>query len=929
MDLLELYKEENRNILYSMSWLNKNSIFDKSIGSFQDIDLFTFLENINQFDYKNDTFYDDVYYILEYTQDNILYLIENINREIKREHRVMPISQAKEFDRTSILWLSRKNGRTLREKLSGGKNKAVQRYSNIDTYENRILKILLKKLVLVYEARDDLKEFDLLFIKIRKWLKSDEAKSIDEYKKIVYNNILLHHRHYSKIFKSYKWLNSLNEKVKVYANIFPEQIRIIIKFEILSQLQFKSKKYIFPRTLQIDYKDNNFKFKVEGYILDIKLDEIISQITTNFLEKKLPFQFINKFSEQIIEKKLKIKLDQDRLFYTENKIDEVFIDFFRLFPIAKIEEKIIDFPITIKQKIDNSIVNANNTKIIDLNHEIYTLPEVLKTFDTNILKYFLDDFTHYFKEIQLNYIVPDYVNVFEFSQVKKTINSYFQKNRTVPKSIVAGLKHIFDKDVKTNDTLLYIQRNHNNELYVTPLLVKYEEKLKKITNGFYLERHPTKKIKNTSNDMLGSLNKVFEKETSKKLLNKFLQNGLKGIKKESIAFYEKEKIIDLNKFQISRSKNTSIEKIKALYKTNSLFRKKTLFLEDTNKENLVNFEKSMQSESNGFNLWREHLPRLSMEIIRDGYRDEFILVDDKIKIINGNIEMKNHFIIPTNIKELSFPLIFGDENINFEAYITSNELPLQEDLECKLKLTYNYEDETPYKLIFIALDSSIKPLNVKWREIKYKECKDLPIPSYPLKKSWEDFINENGRKTNLLETIEVDFKKIIELNKYLQDNNRESATLSEYWKVDASNKKFQNIDTTLGNTRVYKNKFLYGGDTISFKVVKKERFNEAVNVISNKEYVLLKKNIRFPLLTIWNNGNSLSDINVPSSFRLLTKDAIQAAEEILSLTDINIELESVILFFLASLHQDAPKTIINLLYDYSKNSKKIIFCHIH
>ena len=142
MELLELYKEENRDILYSMSWLNKNSIFDKSIGSFQDIDLFTFLENVNKFNYKKDTFYDDIYYILEYTQDTILYLIKNINREIKREHRVMPISQAKEFDRVSILWLSRKNGRTLKEKLSGGKIKAVQRYSNLDTYENRIFKIL-------------------------------------------------------------------------------------------------------------------------------------------------------------------------------------------------------------------------------------------------------------------------------------------------------------------------------------------------------------------------------------------------------------------------------------------------------------------------------------------------------------------------------------------------------------------------------------------------------------------------------------------------------------------------------------------------------------------------------------------------------------------------------------------------------------------
>ena len=57
MEFLKLYDEENIGILFSMSWLNKNSNFDKSIGSFENIDLFTFLENINSFDYEKDFIY--------------------------------------------------------------------------------------------------------------------------------------------------------------------------------------------------------------------------------------------------------------------------------------------------------------------------------------------------------------------------------------------------------------------------------------------------------------------------------------------------------------------------------------------------------------------------------------------------------------------------------------------------------------------------------------------------------------------------------------------------------------------------------------------------------------------------------------------------------------------------------------------------------
>jgi hypothetical protein len=786
MELLELYKEENRDILYSMSWLNKNSIFDKSIGSFQDIDLFTFLENINQFDYKKDIFYDDVYYILEYTQDTILYLIKNINKEIKREHRVMPISQAKEFDRVSILWLSRKNGRTLKEKLSGGKIKAVQRYSNLDTYENRIFKILLKKLVLVYEERDDLEEFKHLFIKIRKWLKNDEAKSIDEYKKIVYNNILLHHKHYSKIFKSYKWFNSLNEKVEKYKDIYPEQIRSILKFEILSQLQFKSNEYILPRTLQIDYKDNNFELKVKDYILDLKLDETVSRITTNVLEKKLPLQLINKFSEQIIKKQLKIKLDQYRVFYVENKTDEVFIDFFRLFPIVKVEEKIIEFPVTIKQKIDNSIVNANNTKIIDLNHEIYTLPEVLKTFDTSILKYFLDDFIHHFKDTQLNYIVPDYVNVFEFAQVKKTISSYFKNNKPIPKSILASLKYLFKSEVKRDDTLIYIQKNHDNTLFVTPLLIRYDKKLELITNGLYIEKHPTKKFKE-SDDILKSLNKVFSNDiVSKKMLNSFLQNGLKSIKKEKIVFYKNKKIISLNQFEIvkSRHTNSSLDEIKKLYKTNKLFNKKSIMISDDKIENLKNFEKLLQNEKNGHILWREHLPSLSMEIIRDGYFDEFVLVDDNTEIVDKKIDIQEQFTIPKNTSELSFPLVFDNQKIGYIADLKSKEFPFKENIECKLELIYDYESEDIYQLSFIPLDETFPPIRVEWQKEKEKVFEKLIYPQYPKTSVLEENIEDELLKEfkDLEKNVKaVKGNRFYEKDYYFLKKPYSKAMFSQYW----------------------------------------------------------------------------------------------------------------------------------------------------
>jgi len=410
MDLLDLYKEENKNLLYCISWLNKNSIYDKSIGKFKEIDLFTFLENINKFNYDKDIYFDDIYYILEYTQDSILHLISNINKEMKREHKIVPISQAKELDKKSVLWISRQNGRTLREKLSNGKIKSVQRYKNIDT------------------------------------------------------------------------------------------------------------------------------------------------------------------------------------------------------------------------------------------------------FNIDILKYFLEDFSKTLHRTKLNYIIPDYVNVFEFTESKRMINTYFKNNKPVPKSILVGLEYLFSSNAQKDDTLIYIQRNHHNELYVTPLLVKYDSNLKSITNGYYLERYPTKKIGLINNGLLKSLNNIFDEKDSKMLLNKFLQNGLKGIKKESIVFYKDNNIIDLTNLEIPHKVYDDTEKIKKLYSSKNLFKTDYKYLNDTNEENLINFEKLLQYEKQGYNLWREHLPDLSMEIVRNGVYEQFVLVDETSELIEKNVKIDNHFLIPYGVKELSFPL---------------------------------------------------------------------------------------------------------------------------------------------------------------------------------------------------------------------------------------------------------------------------------
>ncbi len=589
MELTDLYREENRGLLHIFSWFNKNSMFDKSGGSFAETDLFTFLQNAANYDYYSDIRYDDVYFILQYVEATVLHLIEHINKEIRREHLILPISQAKEFDNKSIMWLSRQDGRTIREKIKGNKLKTVKRYHEIDTHENRVFKTLLKRLIFIYDKRNDLDEYDYLFLKIRKWLRSEEASQIDEYKKIVYNNILLHHKHYSKIFKSYKWLNSLTDKIISVQKEQSRKLPLILMVDMLSRLQFNSLLLIKPEQLKIDHDSFTMSLKLKEILLgqvdlmSVKLDR----------DRPLRFEDIPETSETLLKDQFGILLDKDRRFEIDASVcKEVYVDLFRTYPVCRSDGMTQEFPITIKQKIGEQIVCASNTKVIDLDCEMYTLSEILKTYDTDILKYFLNDYKSIFGEAKFNYIIPDYVNVFEFSQVKKIIKSYFNKSKTSPKSVLAGLKILFeDRALEVGDTLVYIQKDHNEDIFVTPLLIKYDESLEDVTRGLYLEKHPTKKIV-SNREISDAVREKFSDDIADKLLNKFLQNGIRRIRDDKVALLYQDKLEYLEGFDLPELgfDVQNVDDFRKLHSHQNLFCKEMIILNDTDAENLLYFE---------------------------------------------------------------------------------------------------------------------------------------------------------------------------------------------------------------------------------------------------------------------------------------------------------------------------------------------------
>ena len=139
------------------SWVTEVSEFDPVSGHALHTGIIDFLEviaqNINS-DSDDKEIKDRVYRIVNHVAEAIRAITENMRTKIMRDHALMPIYAAREIDSKSIQWLSRKPGRTLREKLSGKPYiRAVRRRSCMDSSENRLLKALVLRLEQIFIRR--------------------------------------------------------------------------------------------------------------------------------------------------------------------------------------------------------------------------------------------------------------------------------------------------------------------------------------------------------------------------------------------------------------------------------------------------------------------------------------------------------------------------------------------------------------------------------------------------------------------------------------------------------------------------------------------------------------------------------------------------------------------------------------------------------
>ncbi|GAA8707023.1 hypothetical protein HpDR91_19990 [Helicobacter pylori] len=173
------------------------------------------------------------------------------------------------------------------------------------------------------------------------------------------------------------------------------------------------------------------------------------------------------------------------------------------------------------------------------------------------------------------------------------------------------------------------------------------------------------------------------------------------------------------------------------------------------KKALKNFKRALGLEREGFILYKECLPKLSMEVVKDGRFKNFEIIKDKTILGDKEtLEIETPFTIPKGLESLALPLILNEEKIAYQGKIISKDFPLENDEEYKLTLTYDTGTEFNYVLEFKPVNNDLKPIVIEWQRIDTKGV-ELPTPD-PIKKPSidelkDDFNPKKGKSSDLFE----------------------------------------------------------------------------------------------------------------------------------------------------------------------------------
>lgn len=784
--------------LFIQNWFN--SIFDfdpitnKPLVSTNDY-LFSRINSIETID---STFWwnDRIENLVRFTENSVFNLFDQLHNKIRSEHIITHSNKIKETDSTAIRWLSKKPGRTVRQKIAdSGKMMGVFHNASIDTIENRLLKAFLMRIDNILYEKEQLAHhlnFSIpdntsnFIIQVHRWLKSEGASYIGSWNNSYPNNTLLNDKNYRKIWNAWCSLQQINELLNEDISKI-ERLKCIYYFwNRIAELS------IHPnyRLLQapVFRKENSFDIdsyftniagwyiqngQRESLFFELKPDsKCISIIKNGYtsLEKIPEFSYThkNKGTEPKVYSADCCAFDLTTIrpyFATSNKKN------------GTLDSKLIYQTWQSKEFGDKKIdVDCSNSKMISIKHALNTI---------TIHDYFKDDFfcdginsssaasifaESVKKQLKGNsyiYLLPDELDDFSKMQIalRHQLNVKFSNITPLPRSIARIFQNYEKEGVKILRKKYIIVDKFDDYWIITKVIPKRSNLLLKKypeSNGIIFEHFPSTVIYKDKIEK----DKYFTVKDTKQLHDDFTLdeehivqlNGTLNLSEmdKKLGDFRKKQSEDFEYISVTPNDNLSLGAI-----------------------SYYNFQK----ETPDVILWREHLPSLRLETSGQ----KLILVDETTEGISPKkgeekeIPVKVEFEMPAGKDFYEFSLYKGEkkEKAKYYAYLTNESFPLSKNIVCKLKLTFTYGDEQPYKLKFIPDDKNIKAsfnyILAKWETKSHQEHRKLPFPDFCKEYTWDDMRHYAGRKNKENDTsnfidqwLPAEFDKIINLGNFYQ-----------------------------------------------------------------------------------------------------------------------------------------------------------------
>ncbi len=734
---------------------------------------------------------DDIYLLYEYTINHIENILEKPHKDIVKKKKLIRKEKLKTVDSKTLVWLANKPGSSIREKLSNVEkvSSTVKRYT-YNIKENQVLLAFFKDISRLLNTKSTImknnptlfgeEEFAIID-EITRRLNRVRFHFKNELEEVVAkdystpNNTLIGNVDYASVWKSYTAIKQSQVDTQNSFNKYKEMLKSIFVFTMMNRY---------------DYVESYGKVnEANNYILFDKSNDVLTEVvisgSNDFeivikkydLNNNTSLIETNNYIVEMFEKDLDSYRGQAYSLLINNKVVGVF--YADVLGCKEVIYQIVQtLGLLVNEKV--SVINYKRpykyASINSLDSKLYTEDYSLNCnacfngimFENNDIyfsngnncylnSYKNDNYSSFLKLVSKTqdfgangivvYDINDNFDEFSSAELRRNFTAIYPQSYPVWRSILVG-ESSKDKDkVRTvldfcgkDFSISKLERKNKKFVHCGPIEIPiyYQIINEKSCYEIYISEYEKKYNITFPNEFIdnmiasGGLYSVLIKN-KKEYISLVGNNDLHKVYSigfDSECYYKmvEEFEVAMNVILDKYDKDSTMAVIPDFL--NSLSNNRVI----TNESLLIGVDTIIERINSHEVTWYEKLPKLSLEIIKNGMFDNLVLIDNQeCENIIGKkltIQVQDKLTLSAGQANYILPLnksFIGEQNEAFVAKAIDPSFPLSEDMEVKLVLEYSFGAENSYNLFLYPADGKKKSPFEKIEIIWEKEHNDVQL----------------------------------------------------------------------------------------------------------------------------------------------------------------------------------------------------------